>query len=108
MKFVVSSTELLARLLSVSRVISSKNTIPVLDNFLFVLRDGKLNITASDLETSLKASLPIENIEEEGEITIPARLLVDSLKEFADIPLEFSSNENQTSIDITWANGNST
>ena len=108
MKFVVSSTELLARLLSVSRVISSKNTIPVLDNFLFVLRDGKLNITASDLETSLKASLPIENIEEEGEITIPARLLVDSLKEFADIPLEFSSNENQTSIEITWANGNST
>ena len=108
MNFVVSSTELLARLLSVSRVISSKNTIPVLDNFLFVLRDGKLNITASDLETSLKASLPIENIEEEGEITIPARLLVDSLKEFADIPLEFSSNENQTSIEITWANGNST
>ncbi|PKO95759.1 MAG: DNA polymerase III subunit beta [Bacteroidetes bacterium HGW-Bacteroidetes-7] len=108
MKFVVSSTELLARLLSVSRVISSKNTIPVLDNFLFVLRDGKLNITASDLETSLKASLPIDNIEEEGEITIPARLLVDSLKEFADIPLEFSSNENQTSIEITWANGNST
>ena len=108
MKFVVSSTELLARLLSVSRVISSKNTIPVLDNFLFVLRDGKLNITASDLETSLKASLPIENVEEEGEITIPARLLVDSLKEFADIPLEFSSNENQTSIEITWANGNST
>ncbi|MDO9679375.1 MAG: DNA polymerase III subunit beta, partial [Bacteroidales bacterium] len=40
--------------------------------------------------------------------TIPARLLVDSLKEFADIPLEFSSNENQTSIEITWANGNST
>jgi DNA polymerase-3 subunit beta len=108
MKFVVSSTELLARLLSVSRVISSKNTIPVLDNFLFVLRDGRLSITASDLETSLKASLPIENIEEEGEITVPARLLVDSLKEFADIPLEFSSNENLTSIEITWANGNST
>jgi DNA polymerase-3 subunit beta len=108
MKFVVSSTELLARLLSVSRVISSKNTIPVLDNFLFVLKDGKLSITASDLETSLKASLPIENVDEEGEITVPAKLLVDSLKEFADLPLEFSTNENQTSIEITWANGNST
>lgn len=108
MKFVVSSTELLARLLSVSRVISSKNTIPVLDNFLFVLKDGKLSITASDLETSIKASLPIENVDEEGEITVPAKLLVDSLKEFADLPLEFSTNENQTSIEITWANGNST
>lgn len=108
MKFVVSSSELLARLLSVSRVISSKNTIPVLDNFLFVLKNGNLSITASDLETSLKANLPIENIEEEGEVTIPARLLVDSLKEFADMPLEFKTNETRTSVDITWANGNST
>ncbi len=108
MKFVVSSTELLARLSSVSRVISSKNTIPVLDNFLFVLKDGYLSITASDLETSLKAGLPIENVEEEGEITVPARILVDSLKEFADIPLEFKTNENNTSLQITWANGDST
>jgi len=107
MKFVVSSAELLARLASVSRVISSKNTIPVLDNFLFVLKDNFLTITASDLETSLKASLRIENIEEEGEVTVPAKLLVDSLKEFADIPLEFKTNESNTSIEITWANGDS-
>ncbi len=108
MKFVVSSSELLARLLSVSRVISSKNTIPVLDNFLFVLKDGNLQITASDLETSLKAGLAIDNVEEEGEITVPAKLLVDSLREFADIPLEFKTNQSKSSIDITWANGNST
>jgi len=107
MKFVVSSTELLARLSSVSRVISSKNTIPILDNFLFVLKDGYLNITASDMETTLKAGLTIDNVEEEGEITIPAKLLVDSLKEFADIPLEFKTNENSTSLEITWSNGNS-
>ena len=92
MKFVVSSTELLARLQSVSRVVSSKNTIPILDNFLFVLKDGSLSITASDLETSLKASMNIENISEEGEITIPAKLLVDSLKEFPDQTLEFKTN----------------
>lgn len=108
MKFVVSTAELLARLTSVSRVISSKNTIPVLDNFLFVLKDDYLTITASDLETTLRASLRIENIEEEGEVTVPAKLLVDSLKEFADVPLEFKTNENNTSIEITWANGDST
>lgn len=108
MKFVVSSSELLSRLSSVSRVISNKNTIPVLDNFLFVLKEGFLHITASDMETSLRTSLPVENIEEEGEITVPARLLVDSLKEFADIPLEFNSNEENTSIHITWATGDST
>jgi len=106
MKFVVSSTELLARLLSVSRVISSKNALPILDNFLFELKDGYLNITASDQETSLKAGMAIDNVTEEGEITVPARLLVDSLKEFADIPLEFKTNENTTSIEMVWANGN--
>jgi len=107
MKFVVSSTELLARLLSVSRVISSKNTIPILDNFLFVLKEGYLSITASDLETSLKAGMAIENVIEEGEITIPAKLLVDSLKEFPEQPLEFKTNETSSTIEITWANGNS-
>lgn len=107
MKFVVSSTELLARLLSVSRVISSKSTIPILDNFLFVLKDGYLSITASDLETSLKSGMAIENVIEEGEITIPAKLLVDSLKEFPDQPLEFKTNETSSIIEITWANGNS-
>jgi len=104
MKFVVSSTELLARLLSVSRVISSNNTIPILDNFLFVLKDGYLSITASDLETSLKSGMAIENVIEEGEITIPAKLLVDSLKEFPDQPLEFKTNETSSIIEITWAN----
>ncbi len=107
MKFVVSSTELLARLLSVSRVISSKNTIPILDNFLFVLKEGYLSITASDLETSLKAGMTIENVIEDGEITIPARLLVDSLKEFPEQPLEFKTNDTSSLIEITWANGNS-
>jgi DNA polymerase-3 subunit beta len=107
MKFVVSSTDLLARLLSVSRVISSKNTIPILDNFLFSLKDGYLNITASDLETSLKAGMVIENVSEEGEITVPAKILVDSLKEFPEQPLEFKTNESASLLEITWVNGNS-
>lgn len=106
MKFVVSSTELLARLQSVSRVISSKNSLPILDNFLFVLKDGFLNITASDLETTLKAKMAIENVTEEGEITIPAKLLTDSLREFADQPLEFKTNESNSIIEILWATGN--
>ena len=106
MKFVVSSTELLARLQSVTRVISSENSLPILDNFLFVLQDGTLSITASDLETTLKTSMTIENVFEEGEITVPAKLLVDSLREFADQPLEFKTNDNQLILDITWATGN--
>lgn len=106
MKFVVSSTELLTRLQSVSRVISSKNSLPILDNFLFILKDGHLTITASDLETTLKAKMIIDNITEEGEITVPAKLLVDSLREFADQPLEFKTNETNSIIEIVWATGN--
>lgn len=106
MKFVVSSTELLARLQSVSRVISSKNSLPILDNFLFILKDGNLSITASDLETTLKTSMMIENVTEEGEITVPAKLLVDSLREFSDQPLEFKTNDTTSILDITWATGN--
>jgi len=106
MKFVVSSTELLTRLQSVSRVISSKKSLPRLDNFLFILKDGHLTITASDLETTLKAKMSIDNITDEGEITVPAKLLVDSLREFADQPLEFKTNETNSIIEIIWATGN--
>lgn len=106
MKFVVSSTELLTRLQSVSRVISSKNSLSILDNFLFILKDGHLTITASDLETTLKAKMSIDNITDEGEITVPAKLLVDSLREFADQPLEFKTNETNSIIEIIWATGN--
>lgn len=58
MKFVVSSTALLNVLQTLSKVVSNKNTLPILDNFLFDLKDGVLKITASDLETTLIGSLP--------------------------------------------------
>ncbi|MDR2449285.1 MAG: DNA polymerase III subunit beta [Prevotellaceae bacterium] len=104
MKFIVSSTDLLSRLQSISRVISNKNTMPILNNFLFHLRDNTLTITASDTETTMETLLTIENVEEEGAVTIAAKMLVDTLKEFPEQPLAFtvsSSNE----VKITWPNG---
>jgi DNA polymerase-3 subunit beta len=86
-------------------VISSKNTLPILDNFLFILKDGTLTIIATDLETTLSAKLEIGEVQEEGEITIPAKLLVDSLKEFNDMPLTFSTSESTSTVEITWLNG---
>ena len=59
MKFVVSSTELLSHLNAISKVISSKNTLPILDNYLFQLEDNRLTITASDLESTLITSLEL-------------------------------------------------
>ncbi|MCF8364069.1 MAG: DNA polymerase III subunit beta, partial [Prolixibacteraceae bacterium] len=68
MKFVVSSTDLLSHLSSISKVISSKSTMPILDNFLFQLTDAALTITASDLEPTLITSMELDNTEGEGTI----------------------------------------
>lgn len=105
MKFIVSSSELLSNLQSISKVISSKNTLPILDNFLFQLHNNELKITASDLETTLVTTLSIENVEKEGDVAIPAKLLTDTLKEFADQPLTIIVNPANLSVEISWSTG---
>ncbi len=105
MKFVVSSTGLLNHLLSISRVISSKNTLPILDNFLFSLEESDLQITASDLETTLITSIHLDNVSDTGKIAVPAKLLMDTLKEFSDQPLTFEINTQTMAIVIISENG---
>jgi DNA polymerase-3 subunit beta len=105
MKFVVSSTELLNHLTAISRVISSKSTLPILDNFLFRLEENKLTVTASDLETTLITWIDLDNTEGIGEIAIPAKLLIDTLKEFPEQPLTFQVNTETFAIDIFSENG---
>jgi DNA polymerase-3 subunit beta len=105
MKFVISSTELLSHLQAISRVISNKNTLPILDNFLFQLSDNELKITASDLETTLITTIRLENVTDEGSIAIPARILTDTLKEFPDQPLTFDINTDTFGVVITTENG---
>ncbi len=98
MKFVVSSTELLSHLSVVSRVISTKNTLPILDNFLFNLQGNNLEITASDLETTLTTRIALENVTDEGQVAIPFRILVDTLKEFPEQPLTFDIDADTLAI----------
>ena len=105
MKFVVSSTELLSHLAAISKVISSKSTMPILDNFLFQLADNKLTVTASDLESTLITSLEIDNTEGEGTIAVPAKLITDTLKEFPEQPLTFQINQETYGIEIFSENG---
>jgi len=105
MKFVVSSTELLGHLQAISRVISSKNTLPILDNFLFDLKGNILEITASDLETTLITQLTLENTEGDASVAIPARLLLDTLKEFPEQPLTFDINTGNLQVVINSENG---
>ncbi len=105
MKFVVSSMELLGHLQAVSRVISNKNTLPILDNFLFSLDAGVLEVTASDLESTLITSLQLENADGSGEIAVPARILTDTLKEFPEIPLTFEIDTNSMMVVIQSESG---
>jgi DNA polymerase-3 subunit beta len=105
MKFVVSSTELLGHLQAISRVISSKNTLPILDNFLFNLRKNDLEITASDLESTLITRMKLENTEGDGTIALPARILLDTLKEFSVQPLTFDINPDTLAVVISSENG---
>jgi len=105
MKFVVSSTELLGHLQAISRVISSKNTLPILDNFLFNLSGNDLEITASDLESTLITRMKLENATGDGIIALPARILLDTLKEFSVQPLSFDISLDTLAVVITSENG---
>ena len=81
MNFITSSTVLLRHLQSISGVLSTSNTLPILDNFLFEIADSQLIISASDLETTMRTSMEVE-ANGEGKIAIPAKLLLDILKTF--------------------------
>ena len=105
MKFVVSSTELLSHLSAISKVINSKNTLPILDNYLFLLEDNRLTITASDLESTLITSLELENTSGTGTIAVPAKRMNDTLKEFPEQPLTFQIDPETFQIDIFSQNG---
>ena len=105
MKFIVSSTDLLQGLMSVSRVIASKNSLPILDNFLFVLEGNALTVTASDSETTLKTVISIDEVNEGGEIAVPAKLLTDTLKELPTQPIEFSTDVEKSVVNIAWMSG---
>jgi len=95
MQFLVSSDELIKNLQALRNVINNNNTIPVLDNFLFELNNNSLKITASDLETTMTATVPVESTDT-GMFLLPARMLVDTVKALPAQPLTFMFNDNNT------------
>lgn len=93
MKFIVSSSELQKKLQVLGGVISSNNSMEILDYFLFEIENNELQISASDLETTMSAKVEI-NSESVGKIAVPAKLLLDVLKTFPEQPLTFIVKEN--------------
>jgi DNA polymerase-3 subunit beta len=100
MKFIVSSGLLLKQLQAISGALSSNNPLPILENFLFDVSPKNLTIVASDLETTMIARLEVEAIES-GKISIPSRILVDTLKTLPEQPLTFTIDENINTIEIS-------
>ncbi|PLX03227.1 MAG: DNA polymerase III subunit beta [Marinilabiliales bacterium] len=100
MKFIISSTALLRSLQKISGVLSTSNTLPILEDFLFELKEGKLKITASDLETTISVELEVDKFENEGVVAIPAKMLLDIMKTFPEIPVTISVNLENQGVEI--------
>lgn len=103
MKFIVSSSYLLKQLQVLGSVINTSNTLPILDNFLFELDNNQLSVSASDLETTMQATLQIDS-SSQGSVAVPAKLLLEILKTFPEQPLTFSVQDNNT-IEISSNSG---
>jgi len=100
MKFIVSSSKLLRQLQTISGVINSSNTLPILDNILFEITDNNLTVSASDLETTMSTTLDVE-ANESGSVAIPAKLLLDTLKTFPEQPLSFLLDTDKNLVEIS-------
>jgi len=103
MKFIVSSSSLLKHLQQISGVINTNTVLPILEDFLFEIEDKKLNIIATDLETVMRVQMDVES-KANGRVCIPAKILIDSLKNIADQPLTFNIDKNYA-VEITSDNG---
>jgi DNA polymerase III subunit beta len=105
MKFIINSHTLLRKLQSLSGIINSSNTLPILDDFLFELDDTSLKVTATDLETTMVMSMEPTMADEPGKITIQAKLLLDFLKYLPDAPLTFTIDQTTLAVEILSSEG---
>ena len=105
MKFVVSSTGLFSHLQAISRVINSKNSLPILDCFLLEMTDGTLSVTASDSETTLVTSIEVIENDGDGRFAVSSKTILDALKEIPEQHLTFEVNTENFEITVHYQNG---
>ncbi|WP_258105808.1 DNA polymerase III subunit beta [Marinoscillum sp. MHG1-6] len=104
MKFIVSSSYLLKQLSAINGVITTNPVVPILENFLFEINEGTLTITASDLQTSMITEMEVE-AKEDGSIAIPAKILMETLRNLPEQPVTFTIDSDTYSIEINSDNG---
>ncbi len=105
MKFNVSSKVLYSATSAVSKVINTKNTLAILDNFLINLTGNVLTITGSDQENALTARVEVEKAKGEGSVCLGARRLVELLKAIPDQGVTVELNEDTLEMQLTYQSG---
>ena len=105
MKFTVSSTALSSKLNALSRVINNKNSLPILNDFLFEVQSNVLNMTASDSENVMKTNL--ELIESDGDyrFAVNSHDLLEAVKGFSEQPITFDIDPRTNIAKISYQNG---
>ena len=104
MRFIVSTSTLLKQLQAVNGASSSSTVLPILENFLFEIKEGILTISATDLQTSMTTSLQVES-KEEGKIAVPSKILLETLKTLPDQPIAFTIDDKTYAIEISAGDG---
>ncbi|MGV8878359.1 MAG: DNA polymerase III subunit beta [Sphingobacteriaceae bacterium] len=104
MRFIVSTSTLLKQLQAVSGALSNSTVLPILENFLFEIKEGLLTISATDLQTSMTTSLNVES-KENGRVAIPSRILLETLKSLPEQPVAFSVDDQTFAIEISAGDG---
>ena len=105
MRFTVSSTALSSRLTALSRVINSKNSLPILGDFLFEIVDGRLNLTASDSEVMMKTSLELNENDGDGRFCVGNHDLLEAVKGISEQPITFEVDQSSNIAKINYQNG---
>lgn len=104
MRFIVSTSTLLKHLQTVNGAASTSTVLPILENFLFEIKEGNLTISATDLQTSMTTALAVDS-KEDGKVAVPSKILLDTLKTLPDQPISFIIDDNSFAIEISAGDG---
>jgi DNA polymerase-3 subunit beta len=105
MRFTVSSTALSTKLNALSKVINSKNALPILSDFLFEIQEGRLFLTASDSENVMKTQLELTDVDSDGRFAMNSHNLLEAVKGFSEQPITFDVDQQSNIVKIAYQNG---
>lgn len=105
MKFIVSRDVLYRNLSAINGVMAANTTLPILENYLLTIEGDRLKLTASDMDSTMTAEIVLDNVEGEGCVAVPARILLETLKLIPETPIVFVIDTEEHVFKFTAANG---